>query len=216
MPPVWLAEHEAKSLLARAGIAVAEGAVAATEDEAAELLARIGPPVALKLSHPGLRHKTESGALELGLMDEASVRAAFRRLAGLGEGEVLVERMVPAEVELLVAARRDGVVPALVIALGGIWTEALADAAVVPLPASPAHVERALRTLRGWPLLSGGRGRPALDVAAASRLASAVGDLLLAEDLELVELNPVLVGTDGAVAVDALVAARQETRAVAA
>ena len=155
-PPTWLAEHEAKAMLAGAGIAVAEGSLAASEDEAVALLTSFGPPVALKLSRPGLRHKSEAGALELGLSDETGVRGAFRRLRELGEGEILVERMVPSGVELLVSARRDGVVPALVLGLGGIWTEALGDAAVVPLPASPARVERAMRSLRGWPLLSGG------------------------------------------------------------
>ena len=68
-----------------------------------------------------------------------------------------------------------------------------------------------MRSLRGWPLLSGGRGGAALDVAAASFLATAVGDLLLTERLELIELNPVVVATDGAVAVDALVTTNAAT-----
>jgi hypothetical protein len=80
------------------------------------------------------------------------------------------------------------------------------DAAVVALPASPERVERALRSLRGAPLLTGGRGRRPLDVAAAARLAAGVGDLLLAADLSLIELNPVFVHEQGAVAVDAVAA----------
>jgi hypothetical protein len=76
------------------------------------------------------------------------------------------------------------------------------DAAVVALPASPERVERALRS----PLLTGGRGRRPLDVAAAARLAAGVGDLLLAADLSLIELNPVFVHEQGAVAVDAVAA----------
>ncbi len=200
-----LAEHEAKAVLADAGITVAEGALAESEQEAVELLGTFGPAVAMKLSEPGLRHKSDAGALALGLTDESEVRSAFRRLRALEDGHVLVERMAPAGVELLVSAQRDGVVPALALALGGIWTEALADVVVVPLPASAERVERALRALRGWPLLGGGRGRVALDVTAASRLAAAVGELLLDRDLELVEVNPVIVFADGAVAVDALV-----------
>ena len=117
---------------------------------------------------------------------------------------MLVERMEAPGVELLVAARRDAVVPALVVGLGGIWTEIHDDVAVVPLPATPERVEEALRSLRGAPLLTGARGGPPLDVAAAARLAAGVGDLLLAEDLALIELNPVLVHERGAVAVDAL------------
>jgi acetate---CoA ligase (ADP-forming) len=77
---------------------------------------------------------------------------------------------------------------------------------VVALPASAERVESALRSLRGAPLLTGGRNRAPLDVAAAARLAAGVGDLLLAADLSLIELNPVFVHEQGAVAVDAVAA----------
>ncbi len=113
-------------------------------------------------------------------------------------------------VELLFAARADGVVPVLVVGLGGIWTEALADVAVLPLPARPARVEAALRGLRGAPLLTGGRGLPAVDLAAAAELAAGAGALLLDAGLALLELNPVIAGPAGAIAVDALAAAPLE------
>jgi hypothetical protein len=77
------------------------------------------------------------------------------------------------------------------------------DVAIVPLPASAARVERALRSLRGAPLLTGGRGRTPVDLGGAARLAARVGEVLIEDALELIELNPVLVSPDGAVAVDA-------------
>jgi acetate---CoA ligase (ADP-forming) len=200
----WLAEHDAKLLLREAGIAVVSGRVARDEDDAAAILAELGGPVAAKLTHEELRHKTEHGALALGLATEAEVRDAHGRLRSLGKGSVLVERHAPSGVELLVAARRDGVVPSLAMGLGGIWTEALDDVAVVPLPASAARVELALRRLRGAGLLSGGRRRRELDIGAAARLAAAAGKTLLTAELELLELNPVVVYEDGAVVVDAL------------
>ena len=110
---------------------------------------------------------------------------APRRAAG-----ILVERMAPPGVELLVSARADAVVPCIVVAIGGAWTELLDDAAIVPLPATSARVEAAIRALRGAPLLTGGRGRQPFDVAAAARLAAAAGELLVASGLELLELNP--------------------------
>jgi acetyl-CoA synthetase len=200
----WLAEHDAKLALREAGIAVVGGHVARDEDDAAALFAELGPPVAAKLSGEGLRHKTELGALVLDLATEAEVRDAYGRLEALGLGAVLVEQQAPPGVELLIAARRDGVVPSLALGLGGIWTEALGDAAVVPLPASQSRVELALRGLRGAGLLSGGRGRPRLDMEAAARLGVAAGELLVGADLELLELNPVVVYEEGAVVVDAL------------
>jgi hypothetical protein len=113
--------------------------------------------------------------------------------------------MVAPGVELIVAARADAIVPALVIGLGGVWTEVLTDVAIVLLPARAARIERTLRTLRGAPLLMGGRGTAPVDVAAVARLAERVGEVLVEESLELIELNPVVVGPDGAVAVDAVV-----------
>jgi hypothetical protein len=113
-------------------------------------------------------------------------------------------------VELIVAAHTDGVVPALVVGLGGIWTELLRDVAVIPLPADSERIERAIATLRGAPLLLGARGRPGADVAAAATLAARVGRLLLERSLATVECNPVLVGEPGggAVAVDAAIRTR--------
>jgi hypothetical protein len=97
--------------------------------------------------------------------------------------------------ELIVSVRRDAVVPALVIGLGGAYAELLDDVAVVPLPAGPERVEAALRELRGAALLAGA------DLPAAARLASRLTEL---PGLELVECNPVLVHNEGAVVVDAI------------
>jgi acetate---CoA ligase (ADP-forming) len=204
----WLAEHEAKRLLRAARLPVVEGRVVSDEDDAAAALAELGGPVALKLSARSLRHKSEAGALVLDLSDERAVRAAYWGLTELSidGAQVLVERMAPPGAELLIAARTEGVVPNLVIAAGGLWTEMLGDAAVVPLPASPDRIEAAIRSLRAAPLFSGGRGRPRLDVPAAARLAAAVGELLLGADLALIELNPVLVHEQGVSVVDAVAA----------
>lgn len=201
-------EHEAKQLLRGVGVPVVEGRVAVSEDDAARALDELGAPLALKLSAPSLLHKSELGALVLDLASADDVRAAHRRLREIGiEGAaVLVERMAVPGVELLVSARRDGVVPSLTVGLGGIWTELHEDAAVVPLPAGADRVEAALRSLRGAPLLTGGRGRAPLDLRAAAELASGVGRLLLEADLSFIELNPVFVHEQGAVAVDAVAA----------
>jgi acyl-CoA synthetase (NDP forming) len=206
VPPRPLAEHEAKALLRGARVPVVDGCLAATEDDAVRVLDDLGPPVALKLSAPSLLHKTERRALALGLKSPAEVREAHRRLTALGvaHASVLVERMADPGLELLVAARRDAVVPALVVGVGGLWTEIHDDVAIVPLPASPERIEEALRSLRGAPLLTGGRGRAPLDLAAVADLAASVGELLLDRGLSLIELNPVLVYERGAVAVDAV------------
>jgi len=121
---------------------------------------------------------------------------------------VLVEQMAEPGVELIVAARRDAVVPALVLGLGGAFTELLDDVAIVPLPCGAQRVERALRALRGAGVLLGARRRAAVDLGAVVAVALAAGRALLELDLELVELNPVIAGPGGAVAVDAVVRLR--------
>jgi acetyl-CoA synthetase len=208
----WLPEHEAKDLLREAGVAVPYGLVVNDEDDAVAAWRELDGQVALKLSAARVQHKTELGGVALGLDSESEVRRAHRQMAPLADahdGVILVERMAPPGVELIVAAHTDGIVPALVVGLGGIWTELVGDVAVIPLPADAPRIECAIATLRGAPLLLGGRGRPAADVPAAARLAAQVGALLLERGLSTVECNPVLVGAGGdgfgAVAVDAAI-----------
>jgi len=203
----WIGEVEAKAMLSEAGVPVPAGRTCADAEECVEAARALGYPVALKLSGPAVRHKSDTGALALALDGDEAVRAACSRLLAspAADGaELLVERMVATGTELIVAARADGVVPALVVGLGGLWTEALDDVAIIPLPARPERVARALRSLRGAGMLDGGRGGPTVDLAGAAELAAATGRLLLERGLELIELNPVAVNVDGAVAVDAL------------
>jgi hypothetical protein len=101
--------------------------------------------------------------------------------------------MAPPGAELLVSARTDAVVPALVLGLGGIWTEALDKVAILPLPAEVAGITAALDSLK--PLTG--------DLEAAARTAAAIADTAIQQNLALLECNPVLVHPDGAVVVDA-------------
>jgi acyl-CoA synthetase (NDP forming) len=188
----WLAEHEAKDLL-RPTVPVVEGRVVVGEEDAVSALGELGGLVAVKASHPQIRHKAAVGAVRIDLAAEPAVRAAFRDFSP--RGAVLVERMAPPGAELIVSVRRDAVVPALVIGLGGGYAGVLDDVAIVPLPADPARVEHAIRQLKGAALLG------TADLPAAARLATRLTEL---HGLELIECNPVLVHNEGAVVVDAI------------
>jgi succinyl-CoA synthetase beta subunit len=194
-------------LLAEGGLAVPDGSVAVDVAGAVDVALSVGLPVALKLSSPALLHKTEAGALALDLRTEEDVRDVAERLLALpaaAGATLLVERMAGDGVELIFAVRRDGVVPALLVGVGGIWAEALDDVALVPLPASPERVERALRRLRAASLLTGARGGPAVDLAVAARFGSRLGELALQHGLDLLEVNPALATPEGCVALDAV------------
>jgi acyl-CoA synthetase (NDP forming) len=205
----WLGEAAAKRLLREDGLPVPDGIELDPGDETACIAAarELGWPVALKLSGPAIHHKSEAGALALDISGEEDLRRARDRLIALPQADgasLLLERMAEPGVELLVSARADAVVPVLTLALGGIWTEALRDVAVIPLPADAARVAERMRALRGGELLTGGRGGEPFDLDATADLAARLGDLLLEQNLGLIELNPVVVHRRGCVAVDAL------------
>ena len=120
----------------------------------------------------------------------------------------LAEEMVTGILgEILLGLRRDPVYGVtLTLGMGGVTAEVLADTVTVVLPATEAVVMAALRRLRLWPLLDGYRGRPRADMAAVAALAVQLAGQMLADDsLEEIEINPVLVREQGAVAVDALI-----------
>jgi acetate---CoA ligase (ADP-forming) len=210
-PGEWLGEAASKRLLREQGLPVPDGGELDLRNEDACLAAarELGWPVALKLSGPSVRHKSDSGALALDIAGEEELRRARDRLLAhpdAAEAELLVERMAEPGVELLISARADAVVPVVTVGLGGIWTEALGEAVVVPLPADAGRIAGAIRSLRGADALSGERGGNPLDIDAAAELASRLGELLIERGLRLIELNPVVVHRHGCVAVDAMIA----------
>ncbi|WP_149588269.1 acetate--CoA ligase family protein [Tabrizicola flagellatus] len=193
-----LSEAEGKALLAAAGVAVPKSATAARLE--ALDLSGLTPPFALK--GLGFAHKTEAGAVRLGLSSLAG-QAAMPGATGY-----LVEEMVTGAVaEVLLGLRRDPVYGVtLTLGMGGVTAEVLADKVTLVLPVTEAQVLEAAKGLRLWPLLAGYRGRPRADMAAVAEMAVRLGALMLAdESLEEIEINPVMVREQGAVAVDALV-----------
>jgi acyl-CoA synthetase (NDP forming) len=206
-----LSEAEAAAVLA--GWAIPQPRETLVQTRAAAILAarQLGPPVVLKLASADVVHKTDVGGVRLGLGDEAAVGAAFDELEALAAGRgarfggVLVQAQVPADVEVIVGARHDPVFgPVVLVGLGGVLAELLGDSAVRLAPVSPEEAHAMLRELRGYRLLAGYRGRPAVDLEALAGLVHAVsrvaGEIPLAE----LDLNPVLAraGAPGVTAVD--------------
>jgi len=195
-----LSEAEGKALLAQAGVPVPRSVAGKTLAEVTEKAARLTAPLALK--GLGFAHKTEAGAVRLGL---ASLQGQSEMPGATG---YLAEEMVTGAVaEILLGLGRDPVYGAtLTLGMGGVTAEVLADTVTLVLPATESQIIAALHRLRLWPLLDGYRGRPKADVAALASIAARLAALMLADDsLEEIEINPVLVRAEGAVAVDALV-----------
>jgi len=210
-------EHASKAYLAALGVPVPKGGLARDLAAAEALAVSVGFPVAIKLQAAALPHKSDVGGIVLGV-GERGVAAAWHQLEKLARDlnvepdGVLVEAMAPKGVEAIVGARRDrrwG--PVLAVGLGGIWAEVFADVRVLPpdLPASDIAGE--LLRLKGAKLFAGARGAPAADRMALAQIATLVGSLMRARpEIREIDLNPVSVTAEGALALDALIVADGE------
>jgi acyl-CoA synthetase (NDP forming) len=205
-----LSEAEAKKLLAGFGLAIPEGRVCNAED-AATNADDLGYPVTLKVSSDAIAHKTEAGGVALNLGCRADVEREAERMSRLAP-QLLVERMITGAVaELIIGIKTDpqfGL--ALVIGAGGILAELLRDAVTLILPTSRPEIERGLKKLRAWTLVEGFRGRKgnARAVIAAIEAVAAFAEAHRGT-LEELDVNPLLVLPEGAVAVDALIKMRK-------
>jgi len=214
-----LDERESKVLLSLYGMpTVAESEVRAP-DEAVAAAARIGYPVAVKVLAADLIHKTDAGAVRLGLRTAAEVGAAAAELASLAgrlelaDTRLLVQAMAGPGLELILGARHDpSFGPVILAGAGGILTETLADRVVGVPPLTSRQADVMLAMLRAGRLLSGWRGGGPLDRRAARSAIVSLSDLMsdLGEEIAELDVNPLIVGPAGAVAVDALVRVRRE------
>jgi succinyl-CoA synthetase beta subunit len=205
-------EGEAKAALAAFGVPVPASRVAADAADAVAAAEVIGYPVVVKAL--GVAHKSEAGAVRLRLASAEEVAAAAESLREIGSG-LLVEEMIGDGVaELLVGVTRDPQLGLLMtIAAGGVLVELLGDSASLLLPASDDGIRAAILSLKTAPLLQGFRGRPVGDLEAAVAAAAAIARFAEAhaDELEEIDVNPLIVRPQGlgAIAVDALIRMRE-------
>ena len=194
-------EAQAKARLAALGVPVPAGTVT-TREHVVSAADQIGYPITLKAL--GQAHKSESGSVRVGLAHSDALTEALGEMPA--SDAYLVEATVTDVVaEVLVAVRRDPPIGWLVtLGFGGVLTELWSDVAHLLAPVTADQVRQALSTLRSYPLLTGFRGRPTADIDALVALVVTLTDEVVGTSVVEVELNPVLVGRRGAVAVDAL------------
>jgi len=196
----------ARAALAEAGVPFGRARAVRARDEAFAAAAELGYPVVLKAL--GLLHKSDAGGVVVGLRDETELARAFDDLTARLAPEsfsVESEEDVGAGFELLVGARRDPRFgPLVAVAAGGLHAETLRDVAVALAPTDESTAEELIRSLAGAPLLTGARGLPPLDVAAAAHAVAALSRFAAAHpEIAEVEVNPLLVRREGAVGLDA-------------
>ena len=217
-----LTEVAAKALLARYGVSRPVEALATSAEEAAAAALRIGGPVALKVQSPDITHKTEAGAVALGVSGEAAVREAYQRVMASAKSAhpeasihgVLAQAMAPPGREVILGITHDATFgPMLMVGLGGIHVEVRRDVAFAPVPIGPEEAVSLLGELKGAALLDGVRGAPPGDRAALAELMASLSRFAAdhADLIEEIDLNPVIVHPQGQglTVVDALIVKRK-------
>jgi acetate---CoA ligase (ADP-forming) len=211
-PASDLSPANLEATLARYGIVLPMSRAVATPAEAEDAAAAIGFPVALKIRSPDILHKTEAGGVMLDLRSRAEVGDAAAALdaaaraahAGARIEGLLVQKMASG-VEAIVGARSDPLYgPLLLIGAGGVLVELARDVALRLLPVAAPEVSAMIEGLRLKQLLAGYRGRAAADRAALEQTARALAQFYLDHRARIadVEINPLMIGPAGAIAVD--------------
>ncbi len=211
-----LDEWEGKQTLADFGLPVPDGRLV-TAEHAAQAGQEIGFPVVVKLVSSDLPHKTEAGAVKIGLNDKADVDQAITEITKsvtayaphISINKFLVEKMADTPVaELIVGIRRD---PAfglcMVIGSGGILVELVADSVTLLLPTNPQSISHAINSLKASKLLKGFRGGPVADSDAIIATIMALSEFAKAHTETLIEMdiNPLMAMENNALIADALI-----------
>lgn len=219
---VQLDEEESSRLIAAYGIPTAPYRTAVDATGAIRALGELDGPVAVKILSSSIAHKSDLGGVRLGLRTESEVRAAADDLLeiakghGAPDGRLLIQQMAHPGTELIIGIKSDPAFgPVVVAGIGGVLVEVLGDSQVAAAPADHNSVRRLLLGLRGSELFGALRGQPARDLDAAIdaivRLSWLASDF--ADDLDELDVNPLIVGPigAGALAVDSVTLLTKQT-----
>jgi hypothetical protein len=213
-----VSQERARRLLQTVGVATCEEHMATTGPEAVAAWNATGSRAVMKLASSDFPHRSEHGLVHVDVDSAEMAASVFAELVERAkelkpdaaiEG-VIVQRQLDAGIELLVGTTIDPVIgPAVTVGFGGVFAEILADTAVRPVPLTTEDAIDMLRSLRGYGLLEGARGAPAIDIGAVIAVIEAVATLVAGSAGRLAEfdINPLIVSPSGAVAVDVLAVA---------
>ena len=210
-----LDEQSGKALLSAYGIAVPRSVLVTGPGEVDGAITALKPPYVVKVVSPDILHKSDAGGVKVNLQSAADVTQAIHtmmRQPVIAQARIdgfLVEEMAPAGQEIVIGGLRDADFgPLVMVGLGGIFVEVLADVAFRICPITRLDAEEMLAELKGAAILKGARGRrPASKAAIVETLLKVGGEdgLLMrhAVDIKEADVNPLIVSDQGAVAVDA-------------
>jgi acetyl-CoA synthetase (ADP-forming) len=204
-----LSEYESRLVIESAGVPVVPAALVKTREEAVREAAKIGFPLVMKGCSAELAHKTEAGMVALNIGNIEEVAAVFEEFTDKAKNldGVLIEKMVKGSREFVIGLSRDAQFgPCVMFGLGGIFTEALKDVTFRVAPLSKQDALEMIDEIKTKKLLGEFRGSPAVDREALATALVGIGDLGMKYDaIAEIDINPLIISGNQAVAVDALV-----------
>ncbi|MFH1133178.1 MAG: acetate--CoA ligase family protein [Nanoarchaeota archaeon] len=210
--PRLLPYSEWKALLSAARIPCAAMGLTKDKEECLRIGRDLGFPLAAKLLSPDILHKTDQGAVILGIADERSLADACDRLIAICQGKafdgILIQKMVKGK-EVIIGLKRDPTFgPVVMFGLGGIFVEVLKDVSFRLPPFDEREALAMILETRGSRILQGVRGEPPVNIAALQKILVNLGKLALSrKDIVELDFNPVLVDQKQALVVDARILA---------
>ena len=206
-----LNEAESLEMLSAFGIDTATPLTASDEEGVLVAARKIGYPVVLKTAKPGLLHKSDTGGVIVGVVDDDQLRQMYALMRGHLGDDVLIAPVVSAGVEMFLGLKHDAQFgPIVLIGFGGVLAETMNDVQFALPPFDAQHVRRCVDRMRLRPLLDGVRGSARLSLDEFCRQASRFSVMAyeLRDVLAEVDVNPLIVNQTQAIAVDALLIGR--------
>lgn len=204
-----LTEFESKELLQEIGIAVPGQKLTSTKEETVSAADEIGFPIVLKLMAEDIVHKSDTGAVKLGLKTKDDVERAYEELMKIpsqAEKKISVQKMADEPItELIIGMTTDPQFgPALMFGIGGILVELLEDVSFRIAPITEYDANEMIHEIKGFPILDGYRGKPKADLDAIIKTLLKISDFVVKhEEINEMDLNPVFIYEKGLICVDA-------------
>lgn len=204
----FLSEHESKTMLSKAGIPVPKEDVAKDKEEAIKMANEIGYPLVMKIESADIPHKSDAGGVKLNIQSEEDVKKAYDEIIdsvakynpNAKINGILIQEMLPKGTELIIGVNNDPLYgPMILCGLGGVFVEIFKDVALYPAPLNHNEALEMVKSLKGYPLLTGYRGSNELDIDALVDLIVKVSDFAVVnkETVAEIDINPVFLYEKG-------------------
>lgn len=204
----FLSEHESKSMLLKAGIKVPKEEIAKDKEEAYRIADEIGYPLVMKIESADIPHKSDAGGVKLNIGSKEEVKKSFEEIMDSVKkynpdakiNGILMQEMLPKGLEFIIGVNNDPLYgPMILCGLGGVFVEIFKDVSLYPAPLNHKEALEMIRSLKGYPLLTGYRGGKEQDIEALVDLVVKVSDLAVEnkETIAEIDINPVFLYEKG-------------------